>query len=249
MTQDIPGWTGKAPSGLEPLTSEGSQAKDEPTYKVSTKGLREADADWRASMSHASVLAHAIDTLDGIKASIPEDKRQMFEDQLYVARTALSRIMVTSAKHVVNHTLWERHLAMSKHMRTDLVLCTSTERAEMRTLPIDSDKHLFGSQHPSIQDAITKRRDAGSKTITVKVPEQLVRQASKPAPAKPSTSTAASKPKPAKKPAKKTSEKPPPKSQPQKPATATKPADSKPASSGNSRKSWTKSKNKSTKNK
>ena len=210
----LPGWTGKAPTSTDPLGADSATVpKENPTPTIAIKGLRDTAQDWRTHLSHASVLAHALDAMDTLKDSVPEASVPVFQRQLKVARIALSKIIVGSAKNVANHNIWERHQAMQTHMRSDLVLCSTSERAEMRTLPMDSNEHLFGNSRASVSATITKKKEAGSKTITVKVnPEQVLRQAAR-QPSASKGSAPGAKSKTAKKPAKKEPEKAPKKPQ------------------------------------
>ena len=55
---------------------------------------------------HASVVAHTVDSLGALGESLPEDQQGVFGRHVEVARAALSRMVISSAKSSANHTLW-----------------------------------------------------------------------------------------------------------------------------------------------
>merc|ERR1712120_44386 len=62
--------------------------------------------------------------------------------------------------------LWERHMAQNQ--------LNASDKATMRTLPIDSSSHLFGAQHPRVADIIKSRKEERRPTMTVSVDPGLV---------------------------------------------------------------------------
>merc|ERR1711895_2357 len=112
--------------------------------------------------------------MDALARSLPEDQRAVFGRQVEVARAGLSRVMIASAKQITNHTLWERHITQNQLNASDLILCDSKDKATMRTLPIDSASHLFGSQHARVADIIKSRKEKCRPTMTVRVDPGLV---------------------------------------------------------------------------
>ena len=153
-----PGWTGKPPT--EPAPFKIRNIRDGVTASLSLRGIREAAADWRATLSHSSVLGHTIDTLDRINRS--EDNSVVdprVEEMLEVARLALDRVMITSAKHVANNNLYERRRMQDQYSEPDHDrLLSDEERASCRLGPMDSGVYMFGSQRDSIDTLVNKKR-------------------------------------------------------------------------------------------
>ena len=160
-----PGWTGKPPVDPAPFTSR--NIRDQTTASLTLRGIRETAADWRSTLSHTSVLSHAVDTIDRLNRkedSTVVDPR--VEDMLEVARLALDRLIVTSAKNVANNNLYERRRMQDQYREYDHdSLLSDEERARCRLGPMDSDVYMFGSERDSIDTLTQKRRDARRLTL------------------------------------------------------------------------------------
>ena len=171
MSEVHPGWTGKRPVSAAPL--EKQVIPDKTTAEVSVKGLREAAGDWRQTLSLASVLSHSIDTLDEL-AKIPAAERtpQMVKDNLEVARAGLSKLILTSAKNVASHELWERKRTQNSFLDASLARLEVKDLAECRTGPIDSEEFIFGSQRNMHTDKVKARMEERLHTIQVRIDDK-----------------------------------------------------------------------------
>ena len=163
----LPGWTGKLPQLTDPFTAEMRTTKEPTNTTINLAGLRESAQDWRTTLSHTSVLSHALDALAQLGAGVSDDKQQMLNNQLDIARCALSKMIILSTKNIANHTLFERHLVQAQHMCTDLTICTKQDLTEMRLAPINDTEHILGDNKSKTAEIMKKRRDERRITFSL----------------------------------------------------------------------------------
>ena len=108
----------------------------------------------------ANVAAHGLQVLQKLCADhIPDGERSLAEDTVKMTKDALEGVCGLSAAGVVNHTIWERQLAMkhdSRYQLTDQL--PELERARIRVRPIDSNDMLFGADRAALEETLRKAK-------------------------------------------------------------------------------------------
>ena len=97
--------------------------------------------------------------------------------------TTSNNMMRSQVSTNLNHVIYERHLALNRDDRKEVLQLCKSKQAKARLAPYDSDDFLFGSERDVQEQDIKDKREDNKQVVHTSAPKQ--QRAKKPVQSKP----------------------------------------------------------------
>ena len=138
-------------------------------------------------MHYTNILCHTTDVLHqlAVRNTAPAiADRELIEDTLFVAKRTSNNMMGSQVSTNLNHVIYERHLALNRDDRKEVLQLYKSKQAKAHLAPYDSDDFLFGSERDVQEQDIKDKREDNKQVVHTSAPKQQ-QQTKKPFQSKP----------------------------------------------------------------
>ena len=124
-------------------------------------------------MHYTNILCHTTDVLHQFAARNTAPAiadRELIEDTMLVAKRTSNNMMGSQVSTNLNHVIYERHLALNRDDRKEVLQLCKSKQAKARLAPYNSDDFLFGSECDVQEQDIKDKREDNKQVVHTSAP-------------------------------------------------------------------------------
>ena len=164
-----PGWGDRIPKDALPIQPSRT-ASTQVNALVELADLRTLRDRAKRGVRYTNVLAHVMDMVTAISARNLEPDSEdwtLMSDITDMAMHAITGLATDTQANVISHQVFERHTAMERDGRLEVMNLLPVQKGRARVTPVDSDTHTFGTERKVLEADIIRNKEDSRRPVHI----------------------------------------------------------------------------------